>query len=176
MSNPCVSRWGLNTFWYNYWYSDLFYADNVQQDKMFIVLVQIYLKYGTAYTSTFTYNLFWYKTAAQPKNTNLHHYYRWVLTKGREPDEVFTSRLRLETAETFQTRVSVLRLNSWFILNIYWFQPDKFLTKRERRSKALQTATSLVSVRSTLIPLSKLSFLVRKVSSNPVYKTTIYNF
>ena len=176
MSNPCISRWGLNTFWYNYWYSDLFYADNVQQDKMFTELVQLYLKYGTAYSSTFTYNLFWYKTAIKPRPTNLHHYYRWVLTKGREPDEIFTSRLRFETAEVFQTRVSVLRLNSWFILNIYWFQPDKFFTKRARKSKTLQTATSLVDVRATLTPLAKLNLLVRKVAIGSISNTTTYNF
>ena len=176
MSNPCVNRWGLNAFWHHYWYSDTNYASFLQQDKIFIELVQLYLKYGTVYGSTFSHNLFWYKTAAKPKTANLQLYYRWVTTRGREAHEVDTSRLRLETAETFQTRVSILRFDSWFILNIYWFQPDKFKNKRDRRSKTIKKVTSLATNSSTLSTLSKLNSLV---TYNPVFKLSaspIYNF
>ena len=176
MSNPCINRWGLNTFWHHYWYSDTRYSDNLQQDKVFVELVQIYLKYGTVYNSTFSYNLFWYKTAPKPQLPKLHHYYRWVTTRGREAHEVVTSRLRLETAEIFQTRVSILRFNSWFIVNIYWFQPDKFKNKRDRRSKVLQSAITLATTKTTFSSLSKLNSLARRASLDLNLSSPYYNF
>lgn len=176
MSNPCINRWGLNAFWHHYWYSDSNYASFLQQDKIFIELVQLYLKYGTVYSSTFSYSLFWHKTAPKPKLVDLQLYYRWVTTRGREPHEVATSRLRLETAETFQTRASVLRFDSWFILNIYWFQPDKFKNKRDRRSKTHKSVTPLAYTGSTLTPLSKLNSLVTRYYVGQLNTPPTYNF
>lgn len=176
MSNPCINRWGLNAFWHNYWYSDSRYSLYLQQDKLFTTLVQLYLAYGTSYGSTFFRRAFWYKTATPTPQTKLEIYYRWITTRGREAHEVATARLRLSTAENFQTRVSVLRLNSWFVINIYWFQPDKLKNKRSKRTRVHYSVTPITPIQTTLAPLSKLNTSIRALTTASLLPSLNYNF
>ena len=176
MSNPCINRWGLNTFWHNYWYSDSRYALFLGQDKIFTDLVQLYLIYGTAYSSTFFRHTFWYKSSTTPPSLQLETYYRWVTTRGREAHEVATARLRLTTAEMFQTRVSILRLNSWFIINIYWFQPDKLKNKRAKRSRTSHTITPLRAANSSMAPFFRVNTLFRASTLLTESHTPSYHF
>jgi len=160
MSNPCVNRWGLNTFWQHYWYSDSRYALNLAQDKMFIELIQVYLTYGSKVPENLFWNSYWYKTHSAPSKMPLHKYYRWITIYNETLDSLNTYRLRLDGEEFFQTRVSILRFDSWILLNLYWFQPDK--RRKRRMSKvrpeiyteavnALRTsASSLRKTRSTI--------------------------
>lgn len=172
MSNPCINRWGLNAFWHNFWYSDSRYALSLQQDKVFTDLIQTYLAYGSdAQTSAF-WNSFWYKTSAIPVTPNLKSYYRWLTVHNEGLKMTSTYRLRLRGEELFQTRVSILRLSSWWVVNLYWFQPDKDKNKRSRRA-ALVTFTNLTNAKpvslTPLTALTKISCLASRVS-------TRYNF
>ena len=159
MSNPCINRWGLNAFWHHFWYSDSRYALNLQQDKIFTDLVQVYLTYGSNAQNSLFWNNFWYKTSKSPAHSGLQLYYRWLTVHNEALKMTTTYRLRLHSEETFQTRVSVLRFSSWWVINLYWFQPDKDKNKRARRAK-LGTFTNLTNPRrvspSTLIKFSHL--------------------
>lgn len=176
MSNPCINRWGLNTFWHNYWYSDLRYSLYLQQDKVFTEIVRLYLAYGTAYNSIFFRHMFWYKSSTTQPALQLETYYRWVTTRGREAHEIATSRLRLTTVETFQTRVSVLRLDSWFVINIYWFQPDKLKNKRAKRSRPACFVAPFRDVQSSLTSLSKINTSFNTLISPSKLQNVTYNF
>jgi len=159
MSNPCVSRWGLSSFWHHFWYSDVRYSLYVQQDKVIVDLVQLYIQYGTVRSSVFSQKWFWYKTSPQPTYLSIYRYYRWVTSEGRDPSESYTTSVRLAASEVFQTRVSVLRFDSWILINIYWFQPDKQRNKRAKRSRLSYTAVPLFDSAVTNSHLTKLNFL-----------------
>lgn len=176
MSNPCVNRWGLTTFWHNYWHSDLRYSLYLQQDKLFTTLVQLYLAYGTVYGSIFFQNLFWYKSTNKESKHSLQTYYRWVTTRGREDHEIATSRLRLTSPETFHTRISLLRLNSWFLINIYWFQPDKQKNKRAKRSSTLSIVSPTKDVQATWAPFTKLNTTFLNSNVTCRIRSTHYSF
>jgi len=176
MSNPCINRWGLNTFWHHFWYSDSRYALNLQQDQVFTDLIQTYLTYGTVTHSAFFHSTFWYKTSAKAATNDLKPYYRWAVTKGEEEHETMTARLRLASSETFQTRVSVLRFSSWFIVNLYWFQPDKDKNKRARRSQIETAAVITNSSKATLAPLTKLASLLPHLPNHLLRSKAAYTF
>ena len=176
MSNPCINRWGLNSFWHNFWHSDSRYALMLQQDKAFTTLVQLYFKYGTVFASTFGHNTFWYKTGAKPAPLDLNYYYRWVTIKGTDQYESYTARLRLKSAESFQTRVSILRYDSWFIINLYWFQPDKLKNKRAKRSVLDPTVIPYTTSFRSNAPITRLQTLLLKATPTQFVKTTPYNF
>lgn len=176
MSNPCINRWGLNSFWHNFWHSDSRYALMLQQDKAFTTLVQLYFKYGTVFASTFGHSTFWYKTGAKPSPLDLNYYYRWVTIKGTDQYESYTARLRLTSAESFQTRVSILRYDSWFIINLYWFQPDKLKNKRDKRSLLTPTVIPYAAIPRPIEATTRLQTLLRKAAPLQFTKSTPYNF
>lgn len=176
MSNPCINRWGLNSFWHHFWYSDTHYSLYVQQDKIIADLIQLYLKYGTVHSSVFYRSFFWYKTSNKSRPNVLNYYYRWVTTEETEHAEAHTSRLRLESAEAFYTRVSVLRFDSWLIVNLYWFQPDKLKNKRAKRSTIQRTPLSILRSTPTFVSLAKINTITRNALLNKVNNQTNYSF
>lgn len=144
MSNPCINRWGLNSFWHHYWYSDSRYYQNVQHDNLVLELLTTYLNYGTDVSSPLFLDSFWYKTATKLQPQNLNRYYRWATVYNDTLRTTSTYRLREESEETFRTRINILKFSSWFVVNVYWFQPDKDKLKRSRRAK-IRRKTSVVS-------------------------------
>ncbi len=50
MSNPSINRWGLNLFWYRYWFNDKNNALVVHQDNVVNKLLLTYLHYGLLFT------------------------------------------------------------------------------------------------------------------------------
>jgi len=148
MSNPCINRWGLNSFWHHYWYSDSRYYLNVQHDNLVLELLTTYLNYGTDVSSPMFLNSFWYKTSTKSKPQSLDQYYRWATVYNDTLRTTSTYRLRKESEETFRTRINILKFSSWFIVNVYWFQPDKDKLKRSRRAK-MRRKTSVIARLST---------------------------
>ena len=156
MSNPCINRWGLNTFWHHYWYSDSHYALNLQQDKLILELLQTYLSYGSDFSTNIFRNNYWYKTGVASAATDLRTYYRWITISNETLQSVNTYRLRKEGDEIFQTRINVLKFNSWLVVNLYWFQPDKNKKKRAARTKSkayTNTATNFTRSYSSITKL-----------------------
>lgn len=134
MSNPCINRWGINSFWSHYWYSDLRYSLYSKQDNLILELLKIYLKCGSNIPKTFFLNVYWYKESTISDSKNFKRYYRWVTVRNRTLDMYTTYPMRILRDETFDTRITILRLNSWIVVNSYWFQPDK--KKKHRLLKA----------------------------------------
>ena len=154
MSNPCINRWGLNSFWHHYWFSDTKYALNLQHDRLILELLQTFIKYGSNVHKLTFWNPFWYKKNIQPSNTNSNYLYRWVTMYSKSADTNSTYRLRKEGEEIFLARTSFLKLNSWLIVNFYWFQPDKSKKKRVLRTstrRRIHTRTCLYTSSSILL-------------------------
>ena len=54
MSNPTINRWGLNLFWYKYWYTDKNYNLNTQIDAAMVYLVHTFLNFGILFSNYLT--------------------------------------------------------------------------------------------------------------------------
>lgn len=173
MSNPCVNRWGLNSFWQHYWYTDSRYALNVQHDKIFIELLQVYVTYGSDVPVNLFWNNYWYKTQIAPKTRPLSDYYRWITIFNKTLDSLNTYRLRLDGDEIFQTRVSVLRFDSWILINLYWFQPDKRRKKRIARTRPAVYTEAVNSMTSSGSTFKKFRSVVRLTT---ISRDNYYNF
>jgi len=123
MSNPAVNRWGINTFWYKFWYSDTNYSSNLTQDTIITKLIHIYLFYGLNNSRNIFLNAYWFYTSV--KALDLNRYYRVVPEKktafGVNPEY----RLRYSVQDVYPMKIWILRYGGWFIFNFYWFQPPK---------------------------------------------------
>ena len=177
MSNPCINRWGLNSFWHHYWYSDSRYALNVHQDKIFVTLLQTFLLFGLNTPANLFWHKHWYKTSSGSSVTALplKDYYRWLTIYNETVQTINTYRLRLKSDEHFQTRINVLKFNSTVVVNVYWFQPDKKLKKRLRKIDPTVRTQSILMRNASASSLKKLRTLTSKVVSNTLL-TNNYQF
>jgi len=83
---------------------------------------------------------------------------------------------RLVSEERFNTRVNILKYNSWFIINLYWFQPDKGSKRRLKLAKIKRYTSTHYPNLKTNATASKLNKMISL--SNP-FKTPAfpnYNF
>lgn len=170
MSNPCINRWGLNSFWHHYWYSDSRYYLNLQQDNIILDLLNTYLKYGINMQNNHFVNPFWYKTSPSTYHIpSTLTYYRWLTVYNETLRMTSTYRLRLESEETFQTRINVLKFNSWYVLNLYWFQPDKDKKKLSKTARKKITTTNIKLETTSFSSITKLTSTFKRLPSTLNY-------
>jgi len=131
MSNPCINRWGLNTFWHNFWYADFNYSYNQKQDKIFSTLIQIFLFNGVNLTYNLFANQYWYSKNYSQLSTK--SYQRWITRKPNQFGEIMRYSLRQEADCVFPMKIWILKYSHWVVINQYWFQPLK--KKRQRGIK-----------------------------------------
>lgn len=136
MSNPSVNRWGLNTFWYKFWYSDKNYALNRAQDDIFTKLVHTYLFYGLHFFKNIFWNSYWFYTNRPKLTTN--RYFRWIPARqtpfGISPGYHVRADIR-SSYDIYPMKIWILRYSRWFIFNFYWFQPFKANEQRAAKAK-----------------------------------------
>ena len=125
MSNPIPNRLGLNLFWHHFWYSDTRYAAYVQQDALVQLLIETYLTYGSNIKTTLFWSPYWLKTTVYSKTTYFIKYYRWASIVNKVFYTSTNYRFRLLGEQLIKARFSLLRFNSWIVINLFWFQPNK---------------------------------------------------
>ncbi len=130
MSNPSINRWGINTFWYSFWYSDNRYSENLKQDSLFIKLLNVYLYYGVNISSNIFANLYWY--SKQFTFLQLPSYSRQLTFKNPLLQTQSSYSLRHKTDSIYPMKLWLLKYNNWLVINLYWFQPFK---KKHKQSK-----------------------------------------
>lgn len=132
MSNPCLNRWGSSIYWSVFWYSDNYYAKNLQQDRIFEKLLNIYLFYGLQTKTTFFFSNYWFyskvanvnlKTQALVTPTN--NYYRWFEYYDSGLGKKFKDCLRIKTTDVYMMKLWILKFVNWIVINVYWFKPVK---------------------------------------------------
>jgi len=132
MSNPCINRWGMNTFWYSFWYSDTNYARYLKQDTAFTRLVHTYLYHGIDLPYNLYANTYWYqkqthKVAARRAPVYWRRFSLWDWQT--RSYEAFST--RHETKCMFPMKLWILRYGGWLIINYYWFRPTTFKGRRK---------------------------------------------
>ena len=123
MSNPSINRWGLNTFWWNFWFNDFSYSSSYKHDQVFIKLTELYLFYGVNLSYNIFANPYWY--ASNFQHLSIPAYRRWIVRKPNQFGEVMRYSLRNEADCLFPMKIWILRYGNWLIINQYWFHPLK---------------------------------------------------
>jgi len=123
MSNPCINRWGINTFWYRFWYSDVKYSENVKYDNLFLKLLNIYLYHGINLPINIFINHYWYINLVEINK--LPDYFRLFTFKNPTLGLTSSYRLRVKTNDIYPMKIWLLKFDKWLLINFYWFQPLK---------------------------------------------------
>lgn len=176
MSNPCINRWGLNTFWHNFWFSDFDYSIQVRQDKAFSLLIKTFIFYGISFSYNIFANKYWYLHLY--KHLSIPAYSRWVTytpSGKKELSENYT--IRQEADCIFPMKIWILKYGHWVIINQYWFNPFK---GRRKIMKILDNPTQLDSFTA----LTKVSYknyrriktILTQTYFNKLKKTYYYHF
>ena len=166
INNPCVNRWGINSFWSHYWYSDKRYNQFLQQDIMFTTLIKTYVYYGAEAPPRFLQDKMWYKRSNLLIENWLPYENRWYTKVEIDLGYTVAYILRRESPEIFETRWNILRFNKWVVFNVRWLQPNK--TKKKKRNKAL-TSGFTVNAKKSKTDTSKMSRIISRFSSSLKY-------
>ncbi len=129
MSNPSINRWGVNTFWHNFWYSDNHYSYNVKQDNIFTKLLHIYLYNGINIPKYFWTNTYWYFNNRH--SLKLYTYKRIRVIKPLSDKEKVNCLARQTRDAAFFFKLWIYKYDNWIIINQLWFHPDKKKHKRK---------------------------------------------
>lgn len=131
MNSALVNRWGLNIFWYNFWYSTKAYNLKVHQNRLINVLLKIYLKFGINNLKSFYTNPYWFNFKTFSKSEK---YFRWGIISKTTEELPRQYRFRLESESFFKSKVILLRYNYWMIVIIQWYKPIKGKTFKKQTS------------------------------------------
>lgn len=127
MSNPSINRWGLNLFWYRYWFNDKNSSSNFHQDNLINKLLLIYIHYGLLCPQNIFLNKYWYNLSQKSlKNYQTQFnlkYFRLIEYKNRVLNESKTYKIRNKIKNIYFSKIWILKYQKWLIINFYSFQP-----------------------------------------------------
>lgn len=133
ISNPVVNRLGVNVFWYNFWFSKNQYSYHLQKNKLILLLLQIYLKYGLDLPRNVYTDPYWFNH--QSASVNKTNYYRWSLFFNELNKSQTRHRFRVNAGLFYKTRLVLLKYNRWLLVLTQWFEPDRRRQARLTRFK-----------------------------------------
>lgn len=162
MSNPLINRWGLNLFWYRFWFNDKNYHFTLHQDTLINKLVYIYLNYGVLFPINIFINKYWFKDNQTKISWNTHNskYYRIMGFKNLISKEMNYYKERTKLTGIYQSKIWILKYQHWIVINFYCFTPLKkksIINKKNTFYKHLDTP--LTSKKSRLDNIKRLRLL-----------------
>jgi len=175
LSNPCLNRWGFNIFWTKFWYSDKFYAQNLQHDVFFEKLIYTYLTYGILLTKKNLTSLFWFPVKANTSVTETNLYYRWYTRLSNLHEHSGFYKIRTSLTGIYYMRFWVFKFMNWTVINVYWFRsikPTKVTSLRH--DKPLNQFYVLENKNKTI--LKRLKFFMSKNVIRFLDKKLFYKF
>lgn len=136
MSSPSINRWGLNLFWYRFWYKDKNNAQHVHQDHLINNLLSVYLQYGLLHTKNIFFNKYWYTSLKKNVPTNYIltnvKYFRLVEYRNRVLNEFRSYKIRNKLKNIYFSKIWILRYQNWLVTVFYAFQP---VTNRSKQTR-----------------------------------------
>ena len=133
MGYPVITRLGLNQFWYKHWYSDKNKNENIQQDKIFTDLINLYLNYGLTYQNNiFFHEYFFSKSYKNQRLFNLKYnlkYFRHFSYFNEVVGIEHSFFIRNHLGEYFSMRKWHIKYNNWVIIIFNCFRPLKMKEK-----------------------------------------------
>lgn len=136
MSNPSINRWGLNLFWYKFWFYDKNYHLSLQHDILINKLVYTFLNFGIIFPVNIFVNRYWFKNYKNSNYFNTHNtkYYRMMGFKNLISKEINYYKERIRIENVYQSKIWILKFQNWLIINFYCFNPIK---KRQLQKRQL---------------------------------------
>jgi len=136
MSNPTITRLGVNQFWYNHWLSNKNYSAFSNQDTINSEFIQNYINHGANFVNNIFIHEYWYskkykQVRTLPSRSYMQFYRRHYYSNNIVGIE-HSYLIRYTTGEYFPLRTWYLRYNNWVVISIQWFKPDKSKKKRKR--------------------------------------------
>lgn len=139
MSNPSINRWGLNLFWYRFWYNDKINSLIINQDNLINKLILIYTHFGLLHPKNLFFNKYWFLPSdilsVSLQNEYNLKYFRLVEYKNKVLNEYKSYKIRNKIKNLYYSKIWILRYQKWVIINFYCFQPltSKNLKKKLRK-------------------------------------------
>ena len=129
MSNPTITRLGINQFWYNHWLSNNNYSSFSNQDNINSEFIQNYINHGATINNNIFMHEYWYSKKHKqirtlPSRSYMQFYRRHYYSNNVVGIE-HSYLIRYTTGEYFPLRTWYLRYNNWVIISIQWFKPNK---------------------------------------------------
>ena len=157
MSNPSINRWGLNLFWYRFWYNDKINALTINQDNLINRLILIYTHFGLLHFKNIFLSKYWFTnlktlTTISQNDYNLK-YFRIVEYRNKVLNEYKSYKIRNKMKNLYYSKIWILRYQKWLIINFYCFQPltsknlKKNIKKRSLDFYLDETKNSSLTVR-----------------------------
>lgn len=136
MSNPTITRLGINQFWYNHWLSNNNYSANTNQDNINSEFVTNYINHGANFTNNTFIHEYWYskkykQVRTLPARSFMQFYRRHYYSNDIVGIE-HSYLIRYTTGEYFPLRTWYLKYNNWVIISVQWFKPNKSKKSRVR--------------------------------------------
>jgi hypothetical protein len=179
MSNPTINRWGLNLFWYHFWYYDKNYYLSIQHDFILIKLLHIFLNFGLIFPVNIFISKYWFKKFNLIDYFNNHHlkYFRLVNFKNFISNEMEKYNERVELSNIYQSKIWILKFQHWIILNFYCFNPVKKRQLKDLQiNKNFSTDTLITNFKLKLENYKRLRFIFFILMSKQVQKKHYYGF
>lgn len=174
LSNPSITRWGLNLFWYNYWFTDVNKSFQFHQDNLINKLLYIYLNYGIFRKNLKKSYRFWNFSNLKIVNDYLTYekdrmmqYLRFSQYKNKMTGELKIISFRIRRKDLHFTKFWILRFHSWLVINVYSLQPLKKksnITKFFKKGKYAKPSSLLRK------------FKTNKLKKNLLRHVLIFNF
>jgi hypothetical protein len=165
MSNPSINRWGLNLFWYRFWYNDKTNAININLDNLINKLILIYVHYGLLHNKNIFFNKYWFILFKDSLVINQNEYnlkyFHLVEYKNKVFNEYRSYKIRNKTKNLYYSKIWILRFQKWLIINFYCFQP---VTKKSLKKNFFEKSFDLY------LDSRKNNFMIKR------YKFFLYYF
>lgn len=188
LSHPSINRWGLNLFWYSFWFSDKNKSSNVHQDFFFNRLLIIFINYGLTHEKDIFYSDYWYNSKSKFLklrsflfSKNLPLCFRHIEYKNKVNNELALVKLRIKKKNAHLTKIWILRFQNWIILNIYFIQPLKKKTytieitdKKKYERSFLLDNSSYLRARLTRLSILRLIFFFKYINSIQNFKNVYF--
>lgn len=144
ISNPIVTRLGINQYWYRHWYSDKIanQSTNIHTDNLIAKLLHIYLNYGLFFKKNIILNSYWFsfKKTLKTQYINIRHkkLFRHYHYKNTNVNFEHAYSIRINSGEYFPMKTIYLRYRYWYIICMHWFKPIKKKTNINKIRKAMK--------------------------------------
>ncbi len=127
MSNPSIGRWGLNLFWYKFWFYDKNYYLSLQHDILINKLVYTFLNFGIMFPVNIFINKYWFQKYKTTNYFNNHNtkYYRIMGFKNLITKETNYYKERIKIENVYQSKIWILKYQNWVVINFYCYSPIK---------------------------------------------------
>ena len=184
LSHPSINRWGLNLFWYSFWYSDKNKDYNVHQDFFFNRLILIYINYGMLVEKDLFYSKYWYdknsiffKKRTKFLTKSLPLTVRYIQYKNKVNDELALVKLRIKKKNAHLTKLWILRFQNWIVINMYLIQPfKKNSTMKKQKSDRIFEASIYSRKNFFYLTLIRSILYLKYLNSLQFKNTNYYHF